>query len=134
MALIIDEVTMHLMLAEIEASVGPGPILQLRTGAPSGLSVVGTLLAELQLPENWLTDPAARAVAKAGAWRVEEAQATGSAGHFVVRSADIGNTVKMAGEVTNMAGAGPLKLSSVAIVEGSPVEITTFTLTAGNAA
>ena len=39
----------------------------------------------------------------------------------------------MAGEVTNLAGAGPLKLSSVAIVAGSPVEITVFTITAGNA-
>jgi hypothetical protein len=133
MALIIDDTTMGLMLAEIEASIGPGPILQLRTGAPSGLSVVGSLLAEIQLPSNWLADPAARAVAKSGSWRIEEAQASGTAGHFLLRQADIGNTVKMAGAVTNLAGAGPLKLSSLVIVEGSPVEITSFTLTAGNA-
>jgi hypothetical protein len=72
-------------------------------------------------------------VSKVGTWRIEEAQATGTAEHFLIRQADIGNTVKMAGDETNQAGAGPLKLSSVAIVEGSPVEITTFTLTAGNA-
>jgi hypothetical protein len=70
--------------------------------------------------------------AKSGTWEDLLANATNTAGYFRIYDST-GTTCHMQGECTDTAGAGPMKLSSTAIVSGEPVTVATFVLTDGNA-
>ena len=85
----------------------------------------------MALPTDWMDAAASGAKAKAGTWADATANADGTAGYFRILDST-GTTAGIQGECTDTGGAGPLKLSTTAIVSGQPVTIASFTLTSGN--
>lgn len=118
----------------IESHIGASAILKVFSGTkPASVSDAdaGTKLFEIECPADWMAAASAGVKQKAGTWEVEGADADGTASYFRVYSSD-GTTCHMQGSCTLMAGAGPMKLSTLTIVTGMPVTVTMFTLTAGN--
>lgn len=121
------------MLDALEAEIGTGAILRIRTGsAPAncGTADSGTIIAALTLPSDWLATASGGTKAKSGTWEDASADNTGVAAHF--RIYDSGGTVcHLQGTVGE--GTGDLQLVNTDINAGQAIEITSFTLSAGNA-
>jgi hypothetical protein len=118
------------MLDAIESHISTSPIFQVRTGSPPadlGTADSGTLLADMTLPSDWMAAASGGAKAKTGTWQDAAADASGTPGHFRIKTS--GGTAKIQG--TAGVGSGDLSFDA-AITIGGTVTITTFTLTAGN--
>ena len=123
------------MLDAIETAVGASAIIKIRTGAAPaaiGDASTGTVLSTINLPSDYLAAAASGVKSKIGTWEDASADATGTAGHFELCASD-GTTVHARGDITNTAGAGPMKLNNLSIASGQPVTVVSFALTAGNA-
>jgi hypothetical protein len=122
-------------LDAIETAIGTSAILKIRTGSPPAnctAADIGSVLATLNLPSDWLANASAGAKSKSGTWEDTSADATGTAGHFRVYDSG-GTTCHMQGTVTATGGGGDLTLDNTSVTSGQDVLITGFTLTAGNA-
>lgn len=120
-------------IASIETILGPSPTLRIRTGAQPATCATadsGTVLAELTLPSDWLSESGGVG-SLVGTWEDTSADATGTAAHYRIYTS--GGVCKWQGSVTATGGGGDLQLSTVAITSGQPVTITAHTITAGNA-
>jgi hypothetical protein len=120
-------------LDAIETAIGTSAVLKIRTLSPPSdcaQADVGTVLATLTLPSDWMAAANAGAKAKAGTWQDASADASGTAAHFRVYASD-GTTVHMQGTVGQ--GSGDLSLDNNLLVAGQTVTVTSFTLTDGNA-
>jgi hypothetical protein len=87
--------------------------------------------ATINLPSDWWAAASGGVKAKSGTWSDAAADASGTAGHFRIYASD-GSTCHMQGTVTATGAGGDLTLDSVAITAGQQVDVTSFTLTAGN--
>lgn len=122
-------------LDEIKATIGVSPILQIRTGEPPAncaAADTGTVLAEIELPADWMQAASNGSVEKNGTWQTNAAEATGEAGHFRIKDGD--GTCHLQGTVTEDDGGGDMELQQATtdIVEGQAVIVSAFTLTDGN--
>lgn len=120
-------------LDSFETTAGATAKLQIRTGAqPANCAAAasGTLLAELTLPSDWMAAASGGAKALAGSWAGTGA-AAGTAAHFRVVD-NAGTTCHMQGTVTATGGGGDMTLDNTSIAVAQAVQVTTFTLTAGN--
>lgn len=121
-------------LDSFEAVAGASAKLQIRTGAQPAncaAAAAGTLLAELDLPADWMAAASAGSKALAGSWS-GTGEAAGNAAHFrIVDSA--GTTCHMQGSITATGGGGDMTLDNTNIAVGQTVQVTSFTLTDGNA-
>jgi hypothetical protein len=123
------------MMDEWVATIGPEPVLRMYTGTKPALladAATGTLLVEADLPTTWMNAASGGVITKAGTWQDLSANAGGVAGYFRLFE-DTGTTAYVQGDITDTAGAGPMKLSSTTIVVSEPVTVVTFTLTGPNA-
>ncbi len=71
-------------LDQAETTVGTSPVLQIRTGSPPAncaAADTGTLLCQMTLPSDWMSNAAAGVKAKLGTWS-GTASAGGVAGHY----------------------------------------------------
>jgi hypothetical protein len=121
-------------LDSLEGSVGTAPKLQIRTGAPPAncaAADAGTLLAEIDLPADWMAAAAGGSKSKLGTWSAV-AVGAGTAGHFRVKDTS-GTTTHVQGTVTITAGGGDMTVDNTNIAIGQTVTVNTFTLTDGNA-
>ena len=135
MALQYSTAVRNAKLDAIETTIGATAILRIYSGAKPATPATaasGTLLAEMTLPTDWMAAASSGSKSKSGTWTVASAGASGTAGYFRILDST-GTTTGIQGECTDTAGAGPLKLSSTAVVSGEPVTIATFTLTDNNA-
>lgn len=122
-------------LDALETTVGTLAILKIRSGsAPATCATAdsGTVLASMTLPSDWLAAAASGAKAKSGTWSDASADATGTAAHFRIYEST-GVTCHLQGTVTATGGGGDITLDTVSITSGSPVTMSTFTLTSANA-
>lgn len=124
------------MLDALVAAAGASPTLEVRSGAvPATCATAdsGSVLATLALPATWMNSASGGQATKAGTWQDTSADATGSAGHFRIKSS--GGTVHFQGSVSATGGGGDLVLAraTVDLVAGDNLSITGFTLTAGGA-
>lgn len=120
--------------AQIEATIGAAPILELRAGAlPANCAAArsGTLLAQAALPSNWIDPGAAGVVAKAGTWQVT-GLAAGTIGYFSILRAGSPNECDMQGDVTATGGGGAMTVDNTSIGVGQVVTVQTFQITRGN--
>lgn len=121
-------------LDAIETTIGTTPILEIRSGAaPANCAAAdsGTVLATFNLPADWMV--AASSGSKGinnGPWTESSADASGTAGHFRLKNS-AGTTTHVQGSVA--VGSGDLQIDNAAITAGQPVNITAFTISAGNA-
>ena len=118
----------------VETTIGLGPILQVRTGAPPvncAAADSGTVLATVNLPSDWMLAASAGSKAKSGTWQDLSADASGTAGHFRVK--DSGGTVcHMQGSV-GMSGSGAdMIVDNTNFAMGQVFTVASFTLNAGN--
>lgn len=113
----------------IEAAIGTGAVLRIRTGpvpANCALPNFGTVLATITLPNDWLLPASGAAKSKSGTWADLYADASGVAQHFRIYSAD--GTCQVQGTVSDNAGSGDMKLTQTPITAGQYVTITSFVL------
>ena len=118
-----------------ESTIGTTPILRIRTGAqPANCAAarLGTVLATLNLPSDWLSASSAGVKSLLGTWQDSSADASGTAAHFEIMDST-GTTCHMQGSVTATGGGGDMTLDSVTITAAQQLTITSFTLTEPNA-
>lgn len=130
MALEISDVLANAILDQIESTIGTGPTLEIRTGSPPAETTMadsGTLLASMTLPSDWMNAASAGSKTKLGTWQDASADASGTPGHFRLKTS--GGTCHIQG--TAGVGSGDLSFDAT-ISLGGTVTINTFTLTAGN--
>jgi hypothetical protein len=121
-------------LDAVETAIGASAILKIRTGAPPAncaAADAGTVLATLNLPADWMAAASAGSKSKSGTWQDLTADATGTAAHFRIYASD-GVTCHAQGTITLTGGGGDMTVDNTSIASGQQVDITAFTLTAGN--
>lgn len=123
-------------LDSLETATGTAAVLKIRTGsAPANCAAadVGTVLASMTLPSDWMAAASGGQKAMTGTWQTLSASNTGSAanGHFRLYASD-GVTCHMQGTVTATGNGGDMTLDNVSIVSGQQVSVTSFTLTDAN--
>ena len=119
-------------LDAIETAIGTGAVLKIRTLSPPSDCAqgdVGTVLATLTLPSDWMAAAGSGQKAKLGTWQDASADASGVAAHFRIYASD-GTTIHAQGTVGQ--GSGDLSLDNATLVAGQSVTVTAFTLTDGN--
>lgn len=135
MALQFSVAVRNARLDTIESTIGTTAILRIRSGAPPATCATadsGTVLATLTLPSDWMAAASAGAKALSGTWQDLSADAAGTAAHF--RIYDSGGTVcGMQGTVTATGGGGDMTLDNTSIAAAQAINITSFTITDGNA-
>jgi len=120
------------MLDAIETEIGASAVLKIRSGSPPGIDAAdsGTEIVSIPLPSNWMANASSGSKAMSGTWQ-GTATATETAAHFRLYKND-GSTVQIEGTVTAISGGGDIELDDVTIESGQLVDITGFTLNAGN--
>ena len=121
-------------LDAIETTIGTSPTLEIRSGSPPANAAAadsGTVLATISLPSDWLAAASSGSIAKSGTWSDTAADATGTAGHWRIKSS--GGTVHMQGTCTATDGGGDMTLDNTSIAAGQTVTVTSFSISAGNA-
>lgn len=107
-----------------------GSVLEFRTGAQAGAenAAGGTLLAAITLPSAgggpWGT-PTAGVLLFAGVWQTSVSTG-GVAAHWRLRNA--ADTRRLEGAITDLAGAGPMKMASTLLIIGQVLTPASFTL------
>lgn len=122
-------------LDTIESTIGTSAILQIRSGtAPANCAAsdTGTVLATISLPSDWMAAASSGAKAMSGTWQDASADAAGTAEHFRIYDSG-GSTCHLQGTVTATGGGGDMTLDNAVLAAGQQINITTFTLTDGNA-
>lgn len=137
MALQLSVAARNARLDAIETAVGVSPKLRLydlTAGAPSNCaaSITGTLLAECQLPSDWMSAASAGAKALLGTWSDSAADGTGSADFFRIVD-NAGTTCHIQGTVTATSGGGDMELDNISVAVGQQFSVTGFSLTDANA-
>jgi len=134
MALQLSVAARNARLDSIETVVSTTPKLQIRTLAPPAncaAADAGVLLAEIDLPSDWMNAASSGSKTKNGTWSTT-AVGTGTAAHFRLKDAT-GTTTHIQGTVTISAGGGDMTLDNTSIATGQTVTVNTFTITDGNA-
>jgi hypothetical protein len=135
MAIQLSVAVRNARLNAIETTVGTAAVLKIRTGAqPAGCATAdsGTVLATLDLPEDWMAAADSGSKALEGTWEDTSADADGTAAHFRLYAND-GTTCHMQGAVTVTGGGGDMTVDNTSFATGQSFTVTTFTLTDGNA-
>lgn len=121
-------------LDAIETAVGTAPKLRIYSGAvPANCAAArtGTLLVEYTLAADWMANAASGAKTLNNLPLSIAAAAAGTAGYFALMDS-AGTTCHMQGTVTATGGGGDLTVDNTSIGASQTVNVTGFTLTAGN--
>jgi len=135
MAIQLSVAVRNARLDAIETTISTAPVLRIRTGAaPANCAAArtGTVLATLTLPSDWLAAAASGSKALAGTWQDTSADAAGTAAHFEIMDSGVA-TCHMQGTVTATSGGGDMEVDNTTFAAGQQFDVTTFTLTDGNA-
>lgn len=122
-------------LDAIETQIGTTPIIELRSGGvPANCAAApsGTLLAQANLPSDWLVAAVAGVKAKNGTWSFA-AVGTGSIGHFRIYDSGSPSQCHIQGDVTATGGGGAMTVDNVSVAPAQIVTVNSFNLTDGNA-
>lgn len=122
-------------LDAVESTIGTAAVLKIRTGAaPADCATAdsGTVLATATLPSDWMAAASSGSKAMSGTWEDTSADASGTAAHFRLYASD-GTTCHAQGTVTATSGGGDMEVDNTSFAAGQAFQVTSFTLTAGNA-
>lgn len=122
------------MADAMETTIGLAPILRIRSGAaPADVSDAdtGTVVAEMTLPNDWLSNASAGVKGLVGSWADAGANAANAGGTLHWRIYTSAGVSKLQGTVTVTGGGGELTLDNLNIASGQPVTVTSFTFTQG---
>ena len=125
-------------LDAIETTISTTPKLRIYDGTPPANVAASlssnTLLAEGDLPSDWLAAASSGAKAKSGTWTLtgQSGASTGTTGTFFrVYKAD-GTTAAIQGTFTVTGGGGDMTADNASIANAQVVTVNTFQITAGN--
>jgi len=121
-------------LDQIEATLGVSPKLQFWSGVkPANCAAAdsGALLAEMNLPSDWMAAASAGSKVKAGTWTVA-ASAAGVIGHFRIKDSGLA-ACHVQGSVTITGGGGDMTVDNTNAAVGQSITVNTFTINSGNA-
>ena len=127
MAVFSDDVA-HAALNAIETAIGPSPILVIFNAAqPNNTTAadVGTVLAEIQLAADFMTDAVNRTKMLQAAGQDTAANAAGVPAGFALKQ---GSLVKARGSCSAVGGNGEIQFANTPFVAGSPVHVTEFSI------
>lgn len=117
----------------ITTAAGNGALLRIYNGSqPSTGGATTTLLAELTCGTPFAAGASSGVLTLGSITQDAAANATGTASWFRIVKSD-GTTHVMDGTVTATGGGGDLQLITTSITSGQPVQVTSFTITEGNA-
>jgi hypothetical protein len=123
-------------LDAIETTIGTSAIVRIRSGAPPATCATadsGTVLAEFTLASDWAGAASAGSKSFSNTPLTDaSANNTGTAGHYRVYDS-AGTTCHMQGTITATGGGGDMTLDNTSITSGQQVQITSWSLTDGNA-
>jgi len=122
-------------LDAIESTIGVSARLRIYSGsAPANCAAAnsGTLLADITCPSDWLAAAASGQKALSGTWQDASADNAGTAGHFRVYDSTA-TTCHIQGTVTASGGGGDMTVDNAVFAAGQVFNVTSFTLTDGNA-
>lgn len=131
MAVKYSEALRNARLNQLQTHIGASAVLRMYTGTPPAncaAASTGTLLAEMTLPSTWLAAASAGVAAQSGTWQDATANASGTPGYFRIFEST-GTTCHIQG----VCGVDLVGDPTDAIVSGSPVVITGYEITEGNA-
>ena len=117
--------------ARINAGAGAGKLRIYDGVRPATGGAATNLLAELTLSDPAAPAAAAGVLTLSAITQDASADASGDATWFRILDSD--NNIVFDGSVTASGGGGDLQLVTVSITAGQPVQISSFTITAGNA-
>lgn len=118
-----------------ETAIGTAPILKIREGAmPANCAAAdaGNVLAQMTLPNDWMTEAVDGVKEKSGTWSDLSANLSGIAGHYRIYEST-GTTCHEQGTITVTNGGGDLTVATLQVVATQPVEITALSQREGNA-
>lgn len=120
----------------METTVGTAPVLRLRTGAqPANCAAAdsGTAVISYTLPSDWAAVAANGSKAFNGSpVATGAASAGGTLGHYRLYASD-GTTCHKQGSITLTGGGGDMTVDAVLVNISQTVQITSWSLTDGNA-
>lgn len=131
-------------LTAIQTTIGAGALLRIYSTAaaahPGTLPEPTGLLATIVLPTTFITVTAGTTsaaafttIASPSSWTASASGGGAGTNALSFRIYDsTGTTCHMSGSVTATGGGGDLQLNNVSIATGQTVNITAFTITAGN--
>jgi len=122
-------------LDAVETTVGAAAIMKIFTGAPPAdcsQADSGTVLAILNLPSDWMAAAVSGQKEMNGTWEDTAADAGGTAGHFRIYDSG-GSTCHAQGSITATGGGGDMEVDNTNFAAGQHFQVTSFTITAGNA-
>jgi hypothetical protein len=123
------------ILDQLETTIGTSAILTLRTGAaPADCATAnsGSLIAQINLPSDWMAAASAGSKAKSGTWANTSVGGTGTIAHFRIHDS-LGTACHLQGTCSNTGGGADMELDNTVVNAGQSITITTFTLTAPGA-
>lgn len=136
MAIQLSTAVRNARLDAIESAVGTSGIVRIRSGSvPANCAAAdsGTVLATFNLASDWAAAASSGSKSFSGT-PIQDSSAdnTGTAGHFRLYASD-GTTCHMQGTVIATGGGGDMEIDNTSINSGQVVQITSWTLTDGNA-
>lgn len=126
-------------LNAIETDVSTSPKLRIYSGdVPANVAAslgAAVLLAEGDLPSDWMAAASSGAKAKSGTWTLtgQSGASTGTVGTFFRVYASDGTTPKIQGTFSVTGGGGDMTADNASIANAQVVTVNTFQITAGNA-
>jgi len=134
MTIQLSDAVRNAMLDQYETTIGTAPGFRIRTGtqpANCGASRLGTILASMTLPSDWMNAASGGSKTKLGSWQDASADNPGVAGHYEVMNTAL-TVCHEQGSCSATGGGGDLELDNTNIASGQTVTVTTFTRNAGN--
>jgi hypothetical protein len=134
MALQLSVAVRNARLDAIETTISTTAKLALYSGSVTANCAASNptgLLATLTLPSDWMASASSGTKTLLGTW-TGTASGTGNAASWRMFASD-GTTCGMQGTTTATGGGGDLTLDNVSIASGQTINITSWTLTDGNA-
>lgn len=122
-------------LDQMETQAGASCILRLRTGSvPANCAAAdsGSVVAEMNLPADWMAAASNGSKSKLGTWEDPAANLAAQIGHFRIYDSG-GTNCKIQGTVSLTSGGGDMELDDDEPNVGQTITITSFTLNAGGA-
>jgi hypothetical protein len=122
------------MLDQIESTVGTSAKLEIRSStvpASTAAANTGSVLVSYTLASDWAAAASSGSKSFNNTPISTTATGAGTAAHFRIYSST--NTCHWQGTVTATGGGGDMTVDNTNIASGQTVNITSFTITAGNA-
>ncbi len=126
-------------LDALESTISTTPKLRIYSGSvPANVaaSLSGTtLLAEGDLPSDWMAAASSGVKAKSGTWTVtgQSGASTGTVGTFFRVVASDGTTYHIQGTFSVTGGGGDMTADNANIANAQVITVSTFSITGGNA-